>query len=278
MFQILKRFIILLISAAFAGTCINSSAFADTPFIILQSTTSTQNSGLYDYILPQFTKQSGIEVRVVAVGTGQALRNAQNCDGDLLLVHSKPDEEHFVNSGFGAQRRNVMYNDFIIIGPKKDPEKLKYKKTIKDVFETIKIKKLSFLTRGDNSGTHKREVLLWKKSGINHLDLDRNYYIDAGRGMGATLNMAASMDAYTITDRGTWLSFNNKQDLDILFSGVPPLHNQYSVIVINPKIHHHVKYKLASDFSNWLVSNEGQKLISEFKISGKQLFFPNYKE
>ena len=247
-------------------------------FLVVQSTTSTADSGFYDFLLPKYEEKTGIDIRVVAVGTGQAIKNAKNGDGDLLIVHSEDDENEFIKNGYGIERKKLMYNDFIIIGPKKDPEKIKYKKTIKDVFETIKIKKLSFLTRGDNSGTHKREVLLWKKSGINHLDLDRNYYIDAGRGMGATLNMAASMDAYTITDRGTWLSFNNKQDLDILFSGVPPLHNQYSVIVINPKIHHHVKYKLASDFSNWLVSNEGQKLISEFKISGKQLFFPNYKE
>tara|TARA_B110000008_G_scaffold265493_1_gene290718 strand:- start:732 stop:1250 length:519 start_codon:yes stop_codon:yes gene_type:complete len=170
-----------------------------------------------------------------------------------------------------------MYNDFIVIGPKNDPENLRLKKSIKDVFNTIKDNELSFLTRGDNSGTHKKEILLWETSNIDPAKLNPKFYIDTGRGMGATLNMAASLDAYTITDRGTWLSFNNKQDLDILFFGVPPLHNQYSVIVINPKKHPHVKYNLANNFSNWLIGDEGQKLISEFRVRGQQLFFPNFK-
>ena len=249
-----------------------------TEFLVVQSTTSTADSGFYDFLLPKYEEKFGIDVRVVAVGTGQAIKNAMNGDGDLLIVHSEDDENEFIKKGYGLKRKLLMYNDFIVIGPKKDPEKLKEKKTIKDVFKTIQEKKLSFLTRGDNSGTHKKEVLLWEKAGIDSRELSRKYYIDAGRGMGATLNMAASMDAYTITDRGTWLSFNNKQDLDILFSGVPPLHNQYSVIVINPEKHPHVKYNLANHFSSWLIGDEGQKLISEFKISGNQLFFPNYKK
>ena len=253
----------------------NASA---SEFLVVQSTTSTSDSGFYEFLLPKYEEKFGIDVRVVAVGTGQAIKNAMNGDGDLLIVHSEDDEKEFIKKGYGLERKLLMYNDFIIIGPKKDPEKIKEKKTIKDVFKTIQEKELSFLTRGDNSGTHKREVLLWKKSGINPKNLNREFYIDAGRGMGATLNMAASMDAYTITDRGTWLSFNNKQDLDILYSGVPPLHNQYSVIVINPKKHPHVKSKLANHFSSWLIGEEGQKLISEFKISGSQLFFPNHKK
>lgn len=252
-----------------------SSANA-SEFLVVQSTTSTSDSGFYDFLLPKYEEKFGIDVRVVAVGTGQAIKNAMNGDGDLLIVHSEDDENEFINKGYGLERKPLMFNDFIIIGPKEDPEKIKEKKTIKDVFMTIQRKKLSFLTRGDNSGTHKREVMLWKKAGIDPKELGREFYIDAGRGMGATLNMAASMDAYTITDRGTWLSFNNKQDLDILFSGVPPLHNQYSVIIINPKKHPHVKYKLANHFSSWLLGIEGQKLISQFKVSGSQLFFPNY--
>jgi tungstate transport system substrate-binding protein len=244
-------------------------------FLVVQSTTSTSDSGLYDFLLPIYEKKTGIDVRVVAVGTGQAIKNAKNGDGDLLIVHSEEDEKDFVLKGYGVERKEFMYNDFIIIGPKSDPENLKAKNSIKDVFNTIKIKNLPFLTRGDNSGTHKKEVSLWKSAQIETSKLDQKYYIDAGRGMGATLNMAASMDAYTITDRGTWLSFNNKQDLGVLFSGVPPLHNQYSVIVINPEKHPHVKYELANNLSNWLISDEGQQLISKYKIMGQQLFFPN---
>ena len=254
-----------------------SNFVSASDFLIVQSTTSTQDSGLYDFLLPAYEEKTGIDVRVVAVGTGQALKNAENGDGDLIIVHSKDDEKKFVKNGFGLERKELMYNDFIIIGPKNDPEKLSNKKNIKDVFNTIKKKKLTFLTRGDNSGTHKKEMLLWESSNIDPKMLDSKYYIDTGRGMGATLNMASSLDAYTITDRGTWLSFNNKQDLDILYFGVPPLHNQYSVIVINPKKHPHVKYNLANNFSNWLIGKEGQKLISEFRVKGQQLFFPNFK-
>lgn len=254
-----------------------SSFSHSSEFLVVQSTTSTSDSGFYDFLLPIYEKKTGIDIRVVAVGTGQAIKNAENGDGDLLIVHSEDDERDFVLKGFGIERKELMYNDFIIIGPKNDPENLKNKKSVKDVFNAIKNKKLPFLTRGDDSGTHKKEVSLWESAEITPDLLDPKHYIDAGRGMGATLNMAASMDAYTITDRGTWLSFNNKQDLGILFSGVPPLHNQYSVIVINPEKHPHVKYKLAKDLSNWLISNEGQELISKYKILGQQLFFPNAK-
>ncbi len=247
-------------------------------FLVVQSTTSTADSGFYDYLLPIYEKKTGVNIRVIAVGTGQAIKNAENGDGDLLIVHSEDDENKFVKNGYGLMRKPLMYNDFIIIGPKNDPEKLRDKNNIKEVLREIKARKLKFLTRGDNSGTHKKEIFLWINSGINPYNLDSKYYIDAGRGMGATLNMAASMDAYTIVDRGTWISFNNKQDLDILFSSTPPLNNQYSVIVINPKRHPHVKYKLANDFSNWLISEEGQKLIAEYKIMGQQLFIPNAKK
>ena len=196
-----------------------------TEFLVIQSTTSTSDSGFYDFILPIYEEKTGVDIRVVAVGTGQAIKNAMNGDGDLLIVHSEEDEKNFILNGYGVDRRKLMYNDYIIIGPKNDPERLRDKAGIKEVFQTIRKKKLPFL----------KEVSLWKKAEINPEKLDPKYYIDAGRGMGATLNMAASMDAYTMTDRGTWLSFNNKQDLDIIFSGVPPLHNQYSIIVINPE-------------------------------------------
>ena len=254
-----------------------SEVILASEFLVVQSTTSTADSGFYDYLLPIYEKKTGIDIRVVAVGTGQAIKNAENGDGDLLIVHSKQDENEFVKKGYGLIRKALMYNDFIIIGPKKDPEKLRDKNSIIEILNVIKIKKLTFLTRGDNSGTHRREVSLWINSGIDPNKLDPKYYIDAGRGMGATLNMAASMDAYTMTDRGTWLSFNNKQDLDILFSGDKNLFNQYSIILINPKRHPHVKYKLANDFSNWLIGEEGQKLIAEYKIMGQQLFIPNAK-
>jgi tungstate transport system substrate-binding protein len=185
-----------------------------------------------------------------------------NGDGDLLIVHSEEDEKNFILNGYGVDRRKLMYNDYIIIGPKNDPEKLRNKTSLKEVFQTIREKKLPFLTRGDNSGTHKKEVSLWKKAQINPEKLDPIFYIDAGRGMGATLNMAASMDAYTMTDRGTWLSFNN----------------QYSIIVINPKKHSHVKFELADHFSKWITSKEGQNNISKYQIMGEQLFFPNSLE
>ena len=248
---------------------------SDLNAVKLLSTTSTRDSGLLEYLLPIFERKYNIQIHVVALGTGQALEAAKSCNGDILLTHASELENKFVLDGYGKSRDNLMYNDFIIIGPNNDPHRLRSSENISDLFNTIKHKKLKFLTRGDNSGTHKKEIFLWKKSGIKANDLDSDFYIDAGRGMGATLNMAASMDAYTITDRGTWLSFNNKQDLGILFSGTPPLHNQYSVIVINPTKHPHVKYKLANDFSNWLIGKEGQKLISEFKIMNQQLFFPN---
>ena len=275
MFRILKSFIIVLISAAFAGTCINSFAFADTPFIILQSTTSTQNSGLYDYILPQFTKLSGIEVRVVAVGTGQALRNAQNCDGDLLLVHSKPDEERFVNSGYGATRRNVMYNDFIVVGPHHDPANISTVDTVAEALQLIYAKKSKFATRGDDSGTHKAELRLWQSAGLSPNALYDKWYLETGLGMGATLNFAVQADSYAISDRGTWIAFANKANHKTLFESDPPLFNQYGVVTINAERCPYVKQDLAERFASWLVSPAGQKHIGAYRRHGIQLFFPN---
>ncbi len=263
-----KKIIILLI--------LNNYTYA-SDFIVVQSTTSTADSGFYDYIIPEFKKKSGFDVRVVAVGTGQAIKNAMNGDGDMLIVHSEDDEVMFMKYGYGILRTPLMYNEFIIVGPKNDPENLKNLNNINEVFKKIKEKKLKFITRGDNSGTHKREMLLWKNANIDNRKLSPEFYIDSGRGMGATLNMAASLDAYTITDRGTWLSFGNKQDLDILFSGDKSLFNQYSIILINPEIHPHIKHELANIFLKWLTSDEGQKLISQYKKMGQQLFIPNAK-
>ncbi len=269
----LKRFIIVIMVMASAS--ISSIAFAETPFIILQSTTSTQNSGLYDHLLPHFKKQTGIDVRVVAVGTGQALRNAQNCDGDLLLVHSKPDEEEFVKAGFGAARRNVMYNDFVVVGPKHDPAGIKQADTVAEALQMIYAQQSKFATRGDDSGTHKAELRLWKSAGLSPDARHDHWYLDTGLGMGATLNFAVQADSYAISDRGTWIAFANKANHKILFESDPPLFNQYGVVTINAKRCPHVKQALAERFASWLVSSDGQKHIGTYRRHDTQLFFPN---
>lgn len=273
MLQNLKQLIIF--AMLMASASINSSAFADMPFIILQSTTSTQNSGLYDHLLPHFTKQSGFEVRVVAVGTGQALRNAQNCDGDLLLVHSKPDEEKFVNDGFGTTRRNVMYNDFVVVGPRHDPADIAKADTVAEAMQMIYTNQSKFATRGDDSGTHKAELRLWEIAGLSPDARHDQWYLDTGLGMGATLNFAVQADSYAISDRGTWIAFANKANHKILFESDPPLFNQYGVVTINTKRCPHVKQTLAEDFASWLVSEAGQKHIGSYRRHGTQLFFPN---
>ena len=198
------------------------SAIADNPFIILQSTTSTQNSGLYDYLLPHFTAKSGIEVRVVAVGTGQALRNAEKCDGDILITHSKTDEIKFVKNGFGTERLNLMYNDFVVLGPANDPANIASAKTVYDALQQILASQSKFASRGDNSGTHKAEKRLWKAANLTIDSAANNWYLETGLGMGATLNFAVQTDAYTLSDRATWLSFANRAGHKILFQGQPP--------------------------------------------------------
>ena len=268
-----KRFISAIMTMIYISA--SGSAFADIPFFILQSTTSTQNSGLYDYLLPHFTKHSGIEVRVVAVGTGQALRNARNCDGDLLLVHSRPDEEHFVYAGYGAVRRNVMYNDFVVIGPQHDPAGINQAHTVAEALRMIYAKQSKFATRGDDSGTHKAELRLWQSAGLDPNALDDKWYLDTGLGMGATLNFAVQADSYAISDRGTWIAFANKANHKILFESDPPLFNQYGVVTINAERCPHVKQDLAESFASWLVSPIGQKHIGAYRRHGIQLFFPN---
>ncbi|MGE5259366.1 MAG: substrate-binding domain-containing protein [Actinomycetota bacterium] len=248
---------------------------ADDNFIIVQSTTSTQNSGLFDYILPKFTEKTGIEVRVVAVGTGQALKNAMNGDGDVVFVHSKPDEEKFVAEGWGLNRHDVMYNDFIIVGPVSDPAGIAGLKDAKEAFKKIAAAKALFASRGDDSGTNIEEMRLWKAAGIDAKSASGDWYLETGSGMGATLNTAVGKQAYTLTDRGTWLSFANKGDLKVLVEGDANLFNQYGVILVNPAKHPNVKAKEGQAFIDWLISKEGQDAIAGYKIDGQQLFFPN---
>ncbi len=252
-------------------------AQADGKSIIVQSTTSTQNSGLYDYMLPIFEKKTGIKVNVVAVGTGQAIKNAQNCDGDVLLVHAKPAEEKFVNAGFGVKRSDVMYNDFIVVGPANDPAKVGGMKDAPKAFKMIADANAVFASRGDNSGTHKKEVRLWKAAEVDIKKASGEWYRETGSGMGATLNAAVGMGAYALTDRATWISFKNKGTYKIQVEGDKQLFNQYGIILVNPKKCPKVKQAEAQAFIDWVLSKDGQDTIASYKLNGLQLFFPNGK-
>ena len=266
------------VCAAFSlmlGLLLSGTGRAEERFIILQSTTSTQNSGLFDAILPRFRARTGIAVRVVAVGTGQALKNARNGDGDVLLVHAKPEEEAFVAAGWGVKRYDVMSNDFVIIGPADDPAGIAGLRQAGVALGKIAQTQAVFVSRGDESGTHKKERALWRVAGVDPLAASGTWYREAGAGMGATLNIAVGMRAYTLTDRGTWLSFRNKADSTLLVEGDPQLFNQYGVILVNPARHPHVKADLGRQFINWLVGPEGQSLIAGYTIAGQPLFFPN---
>lgn len=253
---------------------VSQMATANDKFIILQSTTSTQNSGLLNYILPIFTKKTGIDVRVVAVGTGQALKNAQNGDGDVLMVHAKAAEEKFVAEGYGVERHELMYNDFVIIGPNSDPAKIAGSNDASASLKKIAETASHFASRGDDSGTHKKELALWKVAGID-VKSANGWYRETGSGMGSTLNIAAGMNAYVMSDRATWISFKNKADLKILVEGDKSLFNQYSVILVNPEKHKNVKVELAQQFISWVLGPEGQAAIKSFKVNGEQLFTPN---
>jgi tungstate transport system substrate-binding protein len=248
---------------------------AEDKSIILQSTTSTQNSGLYDYILPMFTKKTGIQVNVVAVGTGQAIKNAQNGDGDVLLVHAKPAEEKFVAEGWGVKRFDVMYNDFIVVGPPQDPAKVDGMKDAAAALAKIAAASAPFASRGDNSGTHKKELALWDKAGVDVAKASGTWYRETGSGMGATLNAAVGMGAYALTDRGTWISFKNKGDYKVVVEGSADLFNQYGIILVSPAKHPNVKVKEGQAFIDWILSPEGQDAIASYKLDGQQLFFPN---
>jgi tungstate transport system substrate-binding protein len=244
-------------------------------FIILQSTTSTQNSGLFDTILPTFTTATGIEVRVVSVGTGQAIKNAANGDGDVLFVHAREAEERFVAEGWGVERLDVMYNDFVVVGPAADPAGVAGGRDAAAALALIARSGSPFASRGDDSGTHKAEQALWQASDVDPTVASSGWYRETGSGMGATLNLAAGMGAYALADRATWLSFRNKGDLRIVVEGDPALFNQYGVILVSPERHPHVKAADGCAFIDWLVSAAGQAAIAGFTLDGQQLFFPN---
>lgn len=257
------------------GSLWATASLATEKSILLQSTTSTANSGLYDYILPLFSEKTGIKVNVVAVGTGQAIKNAQNGDGDVLLVHAKPAEDQFVAEGYGVQRFDVMYNDFIIVGPASDPASIAGTKDALTALKKIAQAEEKFASRGDESGTHKKEMSLWKTADIDPTAASGAWYRETGSGMGATLNAAVGMDAYTLTDRGTWISFKNKADFRVLVEGDANLFNQYGVILVNPEKHPHVKVSEGQAFIDWILSKEGQSAIASYQLDGQQLFFPN---
>lgn len=248
---------------------------AEDRFIVVQSTTSTQNSGLLDAILPEFETASGVEVRVVAVGTGQAIRNATNGDGDVLLVHAKSAEEAFVADGWGVERLDVMYNDFVLVGPSTDPAGVKGSQDIVAALQAIAQTGVPFTSRGDDSGTHKAELRHWATGGVPVSEASGGWYRETGAGMGATLNIAAGMGAYALTDRATWIAFGNKQGLQVVVEGDPRLFNQYGVILVNPEKHAHVKAKDGLAFIDWLTGPSGQAAIAGYRLDGQQLFFPN---
>jgi tungstate transport system substrate-binding protein len=243
--------------------------------IVVASTTSTEQSGLFGYILPIFEKATGIQVKVVAQGTGQALETGKRGDADVLLVHDRPKEDQFVAEGWGIDRHDVMYNDFVLVGPKADPSKVKGSKDAVDAFKRIASGSIPFVSRGDNSGTNSAELRFWKAAGIDPKTW--HGYKESGSGMGPTLNMTASLGAYTLSDRGTWLSFKNRQNLEILFSGDPKMFNPYGVMLVNPERHPAVKKDLGMKFIDWLVGPDGQSAIASYKIGGEQLFFPDAK-
>jgi tungstate transport system substrate-binding protein len=260
-----------------ALTLFATTAVAEDRFIILQSTTSTANSGLLDFLAPKFRKKTGIELRVVAVGTGQALKNARNGDGDVLLVHARQREEKFVADGFGVKRHDVMYNDFVIIGPDTDPADIGGIYNVTAALKKIAIARVPFVSRGDESGTHIKEVSLWKSAGVDVAAESGTWYREAGSGMGATLNIASGMNAYTLTDRASWIAFANKANARIMVEGDKRLFNQYGVILVNPEKHAHIKVAEGQAFIDWLVSPEGQFAIRSYKRDDQQLFFPNAK-
>ena len=264
----------LLIAAA-ASLVFAGHASAQDKSIVVASTTSTQDSGLFGHILPMFKAKTGIEVKVVAQGTGQALDTARRGDADVVFVHAKPAEEKFLSEGFGVKRYPVMYNDFVLIGPKADPAGIKGSKDIVAALGAIKAKGADFISRGDKSGTHQAEINLWKVAGVDIAKDKGPWYKEIGQGMGAALNTASASNAYVLADRGTWLSFKNRGELEIAVEGDKRLFNQYGVMLVSPEKHPSVNKDLGQQLIDWLVSVEGQKAIADYKINGKQLFYPN---
>lgn len=270
--RLLSIFALLLAAASV------SAAWAADRFITVASTTSTEQSGLFKHLLPAFEKKTGIQVRVVALGTGQALDMGKRGDADVVFVHDKAAEEKFVADGFGVRRFEVMYNDFVLAGPKSDLAKVMGGKDIVAALKKIQSAQAPFASRGDKSGTHAAELRLWKAAGVDPAAGKGSWYRETGSGMGPTLNTAAAMNAYAFTDRGTWLSFKNRGDLAIVVEGDQRLFNQYGVMLVNPAKHAHVKKDLGQAFIDWIISPEGQKAIAEYKIGSDQLFFPNARK
>ena len=270
-----REFLGLTAGAALAAIGLAGPVAAQDRFIVVQSTTSTQNSGLYDHILPMFTAKTGIEVRVVAVGTGQAIRNAANGDGDVLCVHSRSAEEKFVADGHGVARHDVMYNDFVVVGPPSDPARVAGTTDVVAALTKIAEAQAPFASRGDDSGTNEAELGLWKEAGIDAQAASGGWYRETGSGMGATLNTGIGMGAYVLTDRATWISFGNKGEYRIAVEGDPKLFNQYGIILVDPQMHPNVKADSGQQFIDWVLSGEGQAAIASYRVDGQQLFFPN---
>ena len=242
-------------------------------YIVLQSTTSTANTGLLEILSDNFFKETGIEVRAIAVGTGTAIQNAKRVDGDLILVHSKTDEIDFVKEGYGVERFDLMYNDFVIVGPSSDPAKIENASSLKEIMNILHSSDTKFISRDDNSGTHKKELSLWKNA--NLLLPSSNFYIKTGTGMANTLNIASEMQAYTLTDRGTWITFKNKKNLRILFDKDSSLYNPYGIIALNPIKFPHVEYEKSTRFIDWLINGNGKLLIENFEVNHQKIFFIN---
>jgi tungstate transport system substrate-binding protein len=266
----------VIVAAALAAALLATPVCAQDKSIVVSSTTSTQDSGLFGHILPLFKEKTGIDVKVIAQGTGQALDTGRRGDSDVVFVHAKSAEEKFLAEGEGVKRHPVMYNDFVLIGPKSDPAGIKGMKDVAKALKTIKDKQADFISRGDRSGTHIAELVLWNKDAGIDIDKEKGpWYKSIGQGMGAALNTAEASNGYVLSDRGTWLSFKNKGDLQILVEGDKRLFNQYGVMLVSPAKHPNVKKELGQAFIDWLISPEGQKAIANYKINGEQLFYPN---
>ena len=255
-----------------------TTATASQQSILVQSTTSTANSGLYDFLLPHFERETQIKVNVVAVGTGQAIKNASRCDADVLLVHAKEAEEKFVNDGHGVKRHDLMYNDFVLVGPGNDPANVAAQQSATAALKAISDKSSIFASRGDNSGTHKKEMKLWNLTGFDPTAYSGQWYRETGNGMGATLNIAIGMDAYAITDRATWINFKNRNDHSILFEGDDKLFNQYGITLINSEKCPGVNVQAGTRFVEWMTAAKGQSLIAGYRLNGEQLFYPNAQQ
>jgi tungstate transport system substrate-binding protein len=267
---------VLIAAAAFASVAVvGPYVRAEDKSIVIASTTSTEDSGLFGYLLPKFQEKTGVQVKVVALGTGQALDAARRCDADVVFVHAKAQEEKFVSEGHGVKRFPVMYNDFVLIGPKSDPAHIAGMKDVAEGLHKIKDTKAPFISRGDRSGTHTAELKLWTDAGVDIEKDHGDWYKSIGQGMGAALNAAGASKGYVLSDRGTWINFKNKGDLEILVQGDKRMFNQYGVMLVNPQKCPSVKAQLGQQFVDWVVSSDGQKTIADYKIDGQELFYPN---